>query len=41
MTRFEKMVEVVAKSYEEDCKEYDYTIKELFKWWQFDKGRYD
>jgi hypothetical protein len=37
MTRFEKMVEIVAKSYEEDCKEYDCTIKELFKCWQFDK----
>ena len=25
------------ESYREDCKDYDCTIKELFKCWQFDK----
>lgn len=37
MTRFEEMVKVVAESYREDCVEYNCTIKELFKCWQFDK----
>ena len=37
MTRFEKMVEIVANEYKEECLEKECTIKELFKWWQFDK----
>ena len=37
MTRFDEMVKIVAESYKEDCKDYDCTIKELFKCWQFDK----
>ena len=37
MTRFEKMVEIVANEYKEECFEKECTIRELFKWWQFDK----
>lgn len=37
MTRFEKMVEIVANEYKEDCLERECTIRELFKCWQFDK----
>lgn len=36
MTRFEEAVKLIAEEYKEDCAEYDYTIKELFKCWQFD-----
>ena len=37
MTRFEKMVKVVAESFREDCVEMDCTIKEAFKCWGMDK----
>lgn len=37
MTRFEKMVEIVANEYKEECLEKECTIKELFKCWRFDK----
>lgn len=36
MTNFEKAVKIIAEEYREDCEEYDCTIKELFKTWQFD-----
>lgn len=37
MTRFEKMVEIVANEYKEECLERDCDIRELFRSWQLDK----
>jgi hypothetical protein len=37
MTRFEKMVKVVAESFREDCAEMDCTLKEAIKCWGMDK----
>lgn len=37
MTRFKKMVEIVANEYKEECIERDCDISELFRSWQLDK----
>ena len=37
-TKFKQAVEIIAKSYESDCVEYDCTIRELFKIWQCDSS---
>jgi hypothetical protein len=36
MTNFEKAVNIIIEAYQEDCKEYDCSISELFKCWGCD-----